>query len=123
MSTEIDDGIAVGRARIERNLDEIEMGDVSPNRITLNLSRNGENVSASVDLDVDECVEAGIGVQDAVQGAIFDGNRLRVDSLAVDDGWNLAVATHTARGSASRSGALESAQGLLLHDGAPRGRS
>jgi hypothetical protein len=92
------------------------VGDVSPNRVALNLSSNSENVAASVDLDVDECVHPGIGVQDGVQSATLDGDLLRVESLAVDDGWNLAVATHAACGSASESGALESAQGLLLHD-------
>ncbi len=99
---------------VEGDADEVEVDDVAPHRVPLQLAGHRQ-VLLALHLQVDEGVETGLGVQDGVEVAAVHGHRAGLEAVPVYDGGHPAVAPQAAGRARALDAAGITAQGHLFH--------
>lgn len=120
--SEVLDGDLSFDLHVERHLDEIEMCDLAPNRIPLDLAGDRQHLVPALDLEIDEGVEPGFGVEHPVQFARVDADGAGLESSAVDDGRHPAFPPQPASLAGPERDTTLGVQRLLLHGELSSGR-
>ena len=93
-----------GHGDVAADPDEVDVDEVAPQRVALDLAGEGEDVVA-VDLERDQRVDAAVALEDVLELTGGDGDVDGVGAEAVDDRGNHAVAPEPSGGAGAEVGA------------------
>jgi hypothetical protein len=83
--------------------------------MTVDYPNKGRDPGGVVDLEADENVEAGIGVERNAEVVVVDGHMLWLGASAIHNGRNLALPAEPARGAAAKLAPGGGFEGVLSH--------
>ena len=86
----------------QRHLDEIDMSEQGPVWMAIDHPDQGRYPDRVIDLEVDEDVEASVGVEGDAEVVVIDGDMLGLGASPVNDRRHLALATETTRSAAAK---------------------